>query len=242
MLSTKHIHPSWQMIVDNALSHMDADYLKHLGAQDFLPKRVDLFNAFSLPLDQVQFVLFGESPYPRADSANGYAFWDAAVSSLWSDTGLSKPVNRATSLRNILKMLLVTAGLLSPDHTTQEAIALIDKSHLVQTLSALFENLQKQGVLLLNASLVLSDLGKQVDAKQWQPFVNHILKALHPEKPNAKLILFGKIAERILSLDATIAFETHIAEHPYNISFIQNSTVQALFKPFDLLSRHKAFS
>ena len=45
--------------------------------------------------------------------ANGYAFWDAAVNELWSDNGLSKAVNRATSLRNFIKMLLVTEGALS---------------------------------------------------------------------------------------------------------------------------------
>ena len=59
---------------------------------------------------QVNYVLFGES-LPRRASANGYAFWDAAVKIMVS-FGNSKTVNRATSLLNILKMLLIAEGCL----------------------------------------------------------------------------------------------------------------------------------
>ena len=44
----------------------------------------------------MRYVLFGESPYPRAQSANGYAFWDAAANSLWAEEGgLHQLLNRA---------------------------------------------------------------------------------------------------------------------------------------------------
>jgi uracil-DNA glycosylase len=69
-----------------------------------------LFAAFAQPLDRVRYVLVGEGPYPRAESATGVCFMDGAVGDLWSEAGLSKPVNRATSLRNFMKMLLVADG------------------------------------------------------------------------------------------------------------------------------------
>src|SRR5262245_7286900 len=113
---------------------MDSSYISSLArSSNWLPGPNSIFNAFSLPLDHVNYVLFGESPYPRQESANGYAFWDASVNELWSATGLSKKVNRATSMRNILKMLLIAEGLLDKQQTSQEAIARIDKTHLVQT-------------------------------------------------------------------------------------------------------------
>src|SRR5690348_5345377 len=100
--------PSWQQCLAEALTKMDSAYLEELYANaHWLPGSKNIFNAFSLPVSKTNYVLFGESPYPRAVSANGYAFWDAAVNQLWSDTGLSKTVNRATSLRNIIKMLLI---------------------------------------------------------------------------------------------------------------------------------------
>ena len=71
-----------------------------------------LLAAFQRDRAGVRYLLIGESPYPRRASANGIAFYDAAVDSLWSEQGLSKAVNRATSLRNIVKTALLAEGLL----------------------------------------------------------------------------------------------------------------------------------
>ncbi len=106
----------------------------------------------------MRYLLIGESPYPRRESANGIAFYDAAVGELWSDRGLSKAVNRATSLRNIVKTALLGEGLLQRDadgKITQDAIARLDKSGLIQTLPELFDNLASAGFLMLNATPVL---------------------------------------------------------------------------------------
>src|SRR5476651_2063113 len=98
------VDPSFRPIIQQALTSLDKTYLDALTQSDqWLPGPKQIFNAFSLPLDKVNYVLFGESPYPRAQSANGYAFWDAAVKNLWSEKGMTKEVNRATSLRNFLK-------------------------------------------------------------------------------------------------------------------------------------------
>ncbi len=230
------IDPSWQPILHHACLQLDADYLHQLRQdRDWLPGPQQIFNAFSLPLDQVRYILFGESPYPRPDSANGYAFWDAAVTALWSDTGFTTRVNRATSLRNLLKMLFVAAELLDPSDTSQAAIARVDKTALVQTNQAFFANWQRQGVLLLNASLVLRTDKKNQDARLWLPFVNALLTQLAACKPNIRLILLGKIAATIQRLSISQAFEQVIAEHPYNLSIITNLTLQRLVKPWRLL-------
>src|SRR5579872_5478996 len=89
---------SWHACIKQGLAEMDPLYLETLYTDNqWLPGSQNIFNAFSLPVAKVNFLLLGESPYPRAASANGYAFWDAAVKELWSETGLSKSVNRATS-------------------------------------------------------------------------------------------------------------------------------------------------
>src|SRR3990167_11287507 len=107
-LSFKPVHPSWKACLQRGLAKMSASYLANLQQKEnWLPGPNKIFNGFSLPLHSVKYILFGESPYPRFESANGFAFWDASVKELWSISGLSKKVNRATSLRNIIKMLLV---------------------------------------------------------------------------------------------------------------------------------------
>lgn len=228
-------HPSWQPLLEDALAHMDPVYLQTLERSSWLPGSDAIFNAFSLPREHTRYVLLGESPYPRATSANGYAFWDGAVTDLWSDKGLAKAVNRATSLRNLLKMLLLIDGKLSADNLTQVAIAALPKADLIQTLPVLFERLLQQGFLLLNASLVLSDRPVKQDAKAWLPFMLHVLRQLSAEQA-VTLILWGGIAHVIDKEPSLAHVPREIAEHPYNISFIHNPDVQDFFRPMRLLT------
>lgn len=230
------IHPSWKPLVSRALSKVDAAWLRMIeNDQHTLPQKESFYNAFSLPLSQTKTILFGESPYPRAESANGYAFWDAAVSELWSEKGLSTRVNRATSLRNIMKMLLVANGQLNKD-TSPVAIQALDKSHWIQTGSELFNNFLKEGILLLNASLSFRSAELvRADAQQWLPFINDLLVSLVERTHTPQLLLFGKIANTINRLPIAQHFDKLIAEHPYNLSFINNTDVLNFFRSKKLL-------
>ncbi|EKD70366.1 MAG: hypothetical protein ACD_46C00551G0002 [uncultured bacterium] len=230
------VHYSWHECIKQGLSLIHPAYLNQLYQSDkWLPGPEKIFNAFSLPINQVNYILFGESPYPRRESANGYAFWDAAVKELWSQHGLSKQVNRATSLRNIIKMLLTAEGLLDPQHTSQEKIAVIDKSKLVKNNQEFFTNFLGHGFLLLNATLVLQDHSPQKDARAWYPFMQYLLHYLLEKRPQAELILFGRIANAIEHLIGNCPNKKLYAEHPYNHSFITNPNVILFFKPLHLL-------
>lgn len=234
MLSNlSNIHPQWQPIIEKALQTMSADYLAHLEKSSWLPGSGKIFNAFSLPKDQTKYILFGESPYPRASSANGYAFWDDAVTNIWSEKGLSTAVNRATSLRNWIKMLLYANGSLTSD-VSQQAIAKLDKTHWVQTLDELFQKLLGNGFLLLNASLVLSERSVQRDVSAWRPFMVSVLSQLAAENRPITIILLGLKAQPIAPL-CQPPLTCFSAEHPYQISFITNKKVVDFFRPFKLL-------
>lgn len=226
-------HPQWQPILKEALACVSPEYLKALQHDtQWLPGQEKMFAAFSLPLEKTRYILLGESPYPRVESANGYAFWDNAVTHLWSAKGLSKEVNRATSLRNFLKMLLVARKDLAPHDTKQECIALVNKSALVQTAEALFNNMMAKGILLLNASLVYSPNKVPYHAKQWQPFMTSVFMQLVTLKSNIQFILLGNIAKQISVDGLSVGL---MAEHPYNLSFITNECVINFFNPLDLL-------
>lgn len=231
------VHPSWLPCLQIALKKMEPAYLDTLlKTQDWLPSSDTIFNAFSLPVDKVKYILFGESPYPRKQSANGYAFWDASVKSLWSETGLSKEVNRATSMRNIMKMLLVAENLLSPDNTSQTEIAKINKSSLIKSNDEFFQNLLQHGFLLLNATLVLRPDTVKKDALAWHPFICEVVNHLLQQHKRLHLILLGNIANTIDKIiDQPSGLQKLYAEHPYNLSFIANPTVIDFFRPFHLL-------
>jgi uracil-DNA glycosylase len=245
-------HASWQPELKLALQRVheaDPTYLPALAKDHYLPTQGRLFAAFQQPLDAVKYVLVGEGPYPREESATGVCFMDGAVKDLWSEKGLSKPVNRATSLRNFMKMLLVADGSLEVGRTSGEALAHIaqqarnDKPVYIQTLPDLQEKLTQSGFLLLNASLVYRPhVAPAKDAKAWRPFLERVLIALdeHAGKKGRlppTLVLWGKIAELVGSIPTNAHFPKAISEHPYNISFIASPTMQALFKPMGLLRR-----
>lgn len=227
-------HPQWHELLTVAIEVMDANYIDTLQTTDqWLPGIKSLFAAFSMPLSATRYILLGESPYPRAQSANGYAFWDNSVHSLWSQTGFSKEVNRATSLRNFIKMLLFARGDLTVDFS-QNAIARLDQSVYQQTAQQFFSTFMKEGFLLLNASLVYSEHKVPYHARKWRPFIHCLLNQLAEYDSSIQLVLLGRIAEQI---PQTKLLPGLLAEHPYNISFITNSDAVNFFKPMDLLAR-----
>lgn len=241
-------HPSWQPVLLQALEAVEKTtpgYLEQLASQEFLPTEGRIFAAFSLPLDAVRFVLVGEGPYPRAESATGFCFMDSAVDSLWSDApggGLSKPVNRATSLRNFIKMLLVADGALSVENTSGLALAEVAYSlrttepACITTMNQLQGNFLQHGFLMLNAALVFrSNVAPSLDAKAWMPFLACVFEALSQRSSVCRVILWGKIAERLQSLSQFSQLHLCQSEHPYNLSFIGNQSMQDLFRPLKLL-------
>ena len=244
---------SWQPVLNNALAAVhqaDPTYFSGLAADAYLPTQGRLLAAFAQPLDAVRYVLIGEGPYPREASATGVCFMDGAVGALWSDNGLSKSVNRATSLRNFIKMLLVAEGALPVDQTTGAAIAAVGLaaqrmgSGRIQTLTQLQDNLIRHGFLLLNASLVFrSTVAPLRDAQAWLPFLRTVLAALAaPSRRGGapSLVLWGKIAGQVTALPEVAHLPKLVAVHPYNLSFIQDQTMQQLFEPMELLKNASA--
>ena len=225
-----------------AVARANPGYLPALAADSYLPTENRLFAAFAQPLGRVRYVLVGEGPYPRAESATGVCFMDGAVGELWSAGGLSKPVNRATSLRNFMKMLLVADGQLQAGATGGEAMAPVASAALtngsIRTLAELQRNLEGEGFLLLNASLVFrSHVKPVVDARAWLPFLQVVLAVLAERPVPPTLVLWGKIAEELKKLPETAQFPQAVAEHPYNLSFIGHQGMQDLFGPMKLLHR-----
>jgi uracil-DNA glycosylase len=253
----KLAHASWRPVLRAglaAVAEANPAYLAELAADTFLPVEGRIFAAFSQPLEKVRYVLVGEGPYPRAESATGYCFMDGAVDALWSEKGLSKPVNRATSLRNFMKMLLGADGHLKKGHTSGAAMESIaaqanaSDSPWIQTRADLQDKLLEQGFLLLNAALVFRPhVVPLKEARAWQPLLQAVLATL-ADNAQARtadlpvLVLWGKAAELLSALPANALFPRVVSEHPYNLSFIDHPGMQTLFGPMQLLQRADANS
>ncbi|MCH9813472.1 MAG: uracil-DNA glycosylase [Epsilonproteobacteria bacterium] len=228
--------PSWRPLIEEALQSLDPEYLQFLESdKTFFPDKENFLNAFkTLSLQDTQYILFGQDPYPRKESATGYAFIDGKVGTIFNQNGLSKEVNRATSLRNFMKMALFCEGVLQGDFS-KEAVAKVDTSGYIQTINQLRENFEKNGVLLLNTALVFTTKEEsKKHLKAWQGFVDRLLQLL--QSHDIVLILFGSAAKDIKKYKSADTFEKYLLPHPYNIGFITESKAHQLFKPMRLLS------
>jgi uracil-DNA glycosylase len=228
---------SWDAILTQAYASLEAEYQRFLEEdRSYFPSKENYFNAFkTLPKEKVKYILFGQDPYPRKESAGGYAFIDTKVKNLFSSDGLSKEVNRATILRNFIKMALVASKRLTLDDTSQEAISKLDKKQMIDSIDDLRVNFEKNGVLLLNTALIFTDKkSSKKHIKAWKPFVQTLLNLLEDDAP--KLILFGTHAKDLKKAFSLDKFETIELEHPYNHTFISNDKALELFGPMKLLA------
>jgi uracil-DNA glycosylase len=243
LIDRSGVHNDWRQILQQAFTALEPEYLESLlQDKNWLPGNDRLLAAFRRDRAGVRYLLIGESPYPRQESANGIAFYDAAVGELWSDSGLSKAVNRATSLRNIVKTALLGEGLLQRDadgKITQDAIARLDKSALIQSLPELFDNLEAAGFLMLNATPVLHPERKPaVEARYWRDFLEQLLALIAQQAAQSiTLLLWGKIANLVNEMPASSCYDKLVCEHPYNISFIDNPDMLGLFAELRILQK-----
>ena len=123
---------------------------------------------------------------------------------------------------------------------TQSSIAEVSKTGLVQNMAQLFDNFERTGFLLLNATPVLhAERKPREEAKYWLEFLNQVLllTAQQATEP-LTLILWGKVANLIATLPAGDAFDHLACEHPYNLSFIDNPEMKDLFAKLQILNLH----
>ncbi len=229
---------SWEYSLREAYDSLERSYRDFLEQNKaYFPSQTEYLNAFkTLPRHKVKYILFGQDPYPRKESAKGYAFIDAKVETIFSDTGLSKEVNRATSLRNFVKMALLARGDLDSEDLSQDAISKIDKENLITSIDELRVNFEKNGVLLLNTALIFTDKKSSTKhVKSWRPFMQSLLASLEKESP--KLILFGTHAKELKKRLSLANFETIELEHPYNHTFVSNKKALNLFASMKLLEK-----
>jgi len=209
---------------------------KILNDKTLIPNKDYIFNGFNIPRNEIKYIIFGESPYPRIESATGHAFIDGKVKEIWGEEGLSKEVNRATSLRNLFKTALVADNFISPDNATKENIKHIKTEGFVNTMSELQHNLNNNGVALLNSCLSLRE-GKvqREDVNFWSVLLDRFLLKLMSENKSITLVLWGNISKRIKNMESFKYYDYIESEHPYNKSFIENKKMQHFLKEINFL-------
>jgi uracil DNA glycosylase len=153
----------------------------------FFPDFKNMFNAVN-NIDfekKVQVVVFGQDPYPRKESATGYAFWDGKIKD-WSN-----PLS--PSFKNIIKSILIHNNMVTQNSNIKEMRDALKKNNVFKP-DEFFKNSIENGLIWLNASLTFeskdqSSLNKHL--RFWKPIIEVIIDNILLEIESVIFIFWG---------------------------------------------------
>ncbi|MFO0603361.1 MAG: ADP-ribosyltransferase domain-containing protein [Polyangiales bacterium] len=134
------------------------------------------------PPERWKVVIFGQSPYPRVESATGIAMFDNAFHS-WQEPRFPQ----VASMRNMLKSALIWRHGL-PETLAAKEVAPLLKKHDVVPPTEWFQAILSQGVLLVDASLTRHTDDAVPVARHvefWAPVAEAIVRAIVEAKEGA---------------------------------------------------------
>lgn len=127
-------------------------------------------------------VVFGQNPYPRAESATGIAMFDNTFHD-WADSTFGKVI----TIRCIIKAAAMWKHGIPKKTPIADIRALLKKHDTVQP-PEWFQAMLTQGVLLLNAALTASGDGAMATDQHtafWRPVVEKLVEEILKAKQNA---------------------------------------------------------
>lgn len=167
------IEPTWKQVLS---PEFDKDYFRNLTEfvkNQYLqgvvyPPPKFIFRAFELtPFDAVKVVIIGQDPYHGKGQANGLCF------------AVNRGVRLPPSVQNIYKEIQYDLG--RPSRYPHGDL----------------EEWAKQGVLLLNATLTVSEKNPGSHQKKgWEQFTDAVIQVLSEQKQHLVFILWGAYAQK----------------------------------------------
>ncbi len=165
------------------------------------------------PPERWKVVVFGQSPYPRIESATGIAMFDNAFHS-WQEPRFPQ----VASMRNMLKLALIWRHD-HPETLPAKEIPPLLKKYDVVPPTEWFQAILSQGVLLVDASMTRHTddaipVARHVEF--WAPVAESIVEAILTAKesaaPEHKGVVFAWWGAHAKSLRAAV--EKRAAKHP----------------------------
>ncbi|MFJ2135373.1 ADP-ribosyltransferase domain-containing protein [Streptomyces sp. NPDC087845] len=160
-----------------------ADFIGPKRSPEVVPVRELTFQALKPhPPEKWKVVVFGQNPYPRADSATGIAMFDNTFTD-WKDSQFG----RVVSIRCLIKAAAMWKYGIVKKTPIADVRALLKKEGTVQP-PEWFQAMLTQGVLLLNASLTASADGAMATDRHtsfWRPVAEQIAEEILRAKQEA---------------------------------------------------------
>ncbi len=192
------VHNSWKGFFTNEIIQELNDIENKIG-DNYFPQKENVLRFAQTDLNKIKCVIVGMEPYPSSFKINGKIVPEATgrsfeVNSLRDKTWCQK--FKQSSLRNILKAVYFneTSKIKSLDEIRTE---IENNTFKISQPGEWFDNLEKQGVLFLNATLTVIPNSVDTHTKIWEEFMNKLIPYI--DKKNVKWLLWGnKARERVL--------------------------------------------
>ena len=210
-----HLHQSWLDVLGTAepdFSQIDSGEnfdSDHPVFPNFQSDRRHVFSAFDqLTPVNVKIVLIGEDPYPSISQATGRAFEQGDLRVWVPSAGNNQPsISCARSLQSIVQQL-ATFRTGCPSYSASRGGWDAFKrdirpegwlNNCIPAPPAVFDQWQREGVLMLNTALTFTKKSQQRDhAKLWRPFVRAVISCLACRQAATVFLCFGNKAWNIL--------------------------------------------
>ena len=228
-LLPNYTHPTWRNLLTDEfllrLSTIEAQLntfpIKTCG-YSYFPEKQNVMRFLSMNVKEIKCVIIGMEPYPSyyqkgnkiLPVATGRSFEIANVTS-WDQKF------KQSSLRNILKTVYFneTGEKKSLEEVRKE---IKEGKFFISQPDEWFENLEKEGVLFLNATLTVEPGKPNTHTQVWEEVMNEIIDYIEREvKP--KWLLFGNKAEERLLKAIGINGNIYKCHHPRLASFVDEN-------------------
>lgn len=177
--------PGWAGLFESSRALLET-ICAQVEKEPFLPAAPAVFRFAQMPLAQVRVVILGQDPYPQPGAATGRSFEVAGLHS-WSEPF------RQSSLRNIIRAIYAAeTGEVLPWQAVRARIA--DGRFQILPPDRLWDDLEAQGVLFLNAYLTVAPGKPGAHRALWQEFARRTLRYIDKARPGTDFFLWGSDA------------------------------------------------
>ena len=166
--------------IENFIRRMEIQKIK------FVPKRENIFRAFSDSISSRKVCLLGKDPYFQPNVATGLSF--EVKKNSWVDPEVN------ASLKNMLKLIYKTyTGTIKDINEIRNEIE--SNKFVILQPDKIFENWKEQGVLMINSALTTIENEAGRHHKFWNKFTEDLIEYLSTKNRDIIFLLWGKDAQ-----------------------------------------------
>lgn len=223
-LLPKNIHPSWNEFLNRPDIKKELEIIESKIGNNYFPKKENILRFLSQNIDELKCIIVGMEPYPSSYIRDNLEIPMATGRSFEVSILEGKDWNfkiKQSSLRNILKTIYYnkTKNIKSLEEIRKE---INNGTFKILNPIELFDNLESQGVMFLNATLTVEKQNVDSHRKIWEYFMNELIKFIDKENKEIYWLLWGdKAKSRILPfIDKSNAI---ITQHPRLAGFVKEN-------------------